>query len=379
MNKNFPLFTAFHRLITVTACLYLKCILLAVILGMSATACCGEEKMPDSPQGMNNDKQVFAKGADVSWLTEMESAGLKFYNADGVPMECMALLKSLGLDAIRLRVWVNPVDGWCNKEDVLAKAKRAHDLGMRLMLDFHYSDVWADPASQYKPEAWKGLSLEQLTSAIALHTKDVLEVLKENGIMPEWVQVGNEVGPGMLWDSNVSLSGATYNVEKENGVVYAKNEANFAMFVTTGCRAVKQVFPKAKVIVHLQEGDNNDLYRWIFDMLEKNNAEYDVIGMSLYPEIDTWDKMTNACIKNMADMVARYDKDVMICEVGMSWDEAEVCKEFLVKLLKHSKTIDRCLGIFYWEPESYGGWKGYTKGAFDNSGRSTEALDAFKQ
>lgn len=141
MNKNFPLFTAFHRLITVTACLYLKCILLAVILGMSATACCGEEKMPNSPQGMNNDKQVFAKGADVSWLTEMESAGLKFYNADGVPMECMALLKSLGLDAIRLRVWVNPIDGWCNKEDVLAKAKRAHDLGMRLMLDFHYSDV----------------------------------------------------------------------------------------------------------------------------------------------------------------------------------------------------------------------------------------------
>ena len=379
MNKNFPLFVVFHRLTTVTVCLYLKCILLAAILGMSATACCGEEKTPDLSQGMNNDKHVFAKGADVSWLTEMEAAGLKFYNADGVSMECMALLKSLGLDAIRLRVWVNPVDGWCNEEDVLVKAKRAHGLGMRLMIDFHYSDVWADPANQYKPEAWKELSLDELTSAITCHTKDVLNALKENGIIPEWVQVGNEVGPGMLWDSNMALSGATYNVEKENEVIYVKNEANFALFVTTGCKAVKQVFPNAKVIVHLQEGDNNDLYRWIFDMLEKNNAEYDVIGMSLYPGTDTWEKMTNACINNMADMVTRYDKDVMICEVGMSWDEAEICRNFLVTLLEQSKSIDRCLGVFYWEPESYGGWNGYTKGAFDDEGKPTVALDAFKE
>jgi Arabinogalactan endo-1,4-beta-galactosidase len=96
----------------------------------------------------------FAAGADVSWLTQMEAAGKKFYNAGGTQMECMALLKSLGMNTIRLRVWVNPSDGWCNAQDLLVKAKRARDLGMRILIDFHYSDSWADPSKQTKPAAW---------------------------------------------------------------------------------------------------------------------------------------------------------------------------------------------------------------------------------
>src|ERR1035437_5958209 len=148
----------------------------------------------------------FAKGADVSWVTQMEASGKKFYNSAGTEMECMALLKSLGMNSIRLRVWVNPADGWCNSQDVLAKALRAKNLGMKIMIDFHYSDSWADPSKQTKPTAWTNLSFNDLKTAVATHTTDVLNLLKTNNITPEWVQVGNETGNGMLWEDGKASS-----------------------------------------------------------------------------------------------------------------------------------------------------------------------------
>lgn len=355
----------------------LRNILIAGMLLWGATACSENDDKPSFPEEPTYDMSGFASGADVSWVTQMEAEGKKFYNASGREMECMTLLRDLGMNSIRLRVWVNPADGWCNKSDMLAKAWRAHQLGMRIMIDFHYSDTWADPGSQYKPAAWVGLSLDELKAAIAAHTKDVLNALKEKGITPEWVQVGNEITPGMLWDADVTVSGATYDVEKD-GVTYAKNETNFADFIATGSKAVKEVFPNAKVIVHLHDGNNNGTYRWIFDILKANDTPYDVIAMSLYPGVDTWKEMTAACVSNMKDMVSRYSKEVMIAEVGMSWDEPETAKEFLTDLITQSKAIEQCLGVFYWEPQSYGNWNGYTLGAFDESGKPTMALDAFK-
>lgn len=310
------------------------------------------------------DMTGFAKGADVSWITEMEKSGSKFYNSDGKEMECMHLLRDLGMNSIRLRVWVNPADGWCNKEDVLVKAWRASKLGMRIMIDFHYSDSWADPSKQTKPAAWQNLSFSDLKTAVANHTKDVLITLKENGITPEWVQVGNETGNGMLWDDGKA----------------SVNMAQYAQLNNAGYDAVKEVFPNAKVIVHVQEGNKNSLFRWLFDGLKNNGGKWDVIGMSLYPTASNWQQLTSDCISNMNDMISRYGTDVMVCEVGMPWDEAETAKEFLTSLITKSKAIsgNHCLGVFYWEPESYNNWKGYTLGAFDNSGKPTVALDAFK-
>lgn len=154
-------------------------------------------------------------------------------------------MKELGLDAIRLRVWVNPSDGWCNKEDVVKKAKKAAELNMDVMIDFHYSDIWADPGKQFKPAAWENLGLTELKQAIANHTKDVLNALKSAGVTPKWVQVGNEIRPGMLWDADANLSGASWDVlEKETGmedadenstkVVGAKNWANLGAFTNDG-------------------------------------------------------------------------------------------------------------------------------------------------
>lgn len=331
------------------------------LLSLSLSAC-SKDDAPTFPQEPTYDMSGFAKGADVSWLTEMEKAGNKFYTSSGREMECMTLLRELGMNAIRLRVWVNPADGWCNKTDLLAKAWRAHNLNMRLMIDFHYSDSWADPSQQTKPAAWKDYSVEELKTAVASHTKEVLNALKAMGITPEWVQVGNETGNGMLWDDGKA----------------SDHMAQYAALNNAGYDAVKEVFSTAKVIVHLQNGDSNTLFRWLFDGLKANQGKWDVIGMSLYPQKDTWESMNTACIANMKDMIERYDSEVVLCEVGMPWDEAESSKSFLTDLIEKSKAIDRCLGIFYWEPQAYGNWKSYTLGAFDNSGKPTVAMDAFK-
>ncbi len=308
--------------------------------------------------------QGFAKGADVSWITEMEKSGRKFYTADGKEMEGMALLKSLGMNTIRLRVWVNPADGWCNLEEMMVKARRAHQLNMRLMIDFHYSDIWADPGKQFKPKAWENLSFEELKEAVSEHTTEVLTALKKEKITPEWVQVGNETGNGMLWeDGRASVS-----------------MKNYAELNNAGYDAVKAVFPKAKVIVHIHNGFDNNLFRWIFDGLKKEGGKWDVIGMSLYPSQNNWNGMVNNCMNNVKDMISRYDTEVMICEVGMPWDQAETSKAFLSDLISKAKSIPdgKCLGVLYWEPQSYRNWKGYTLGAFDNSGKPTVALEAFK-
>ena len=334
------------------------------LIGLMVFLAC---KKDDTPKGGKEEEPVedmsgFAKGADVSWVTEMENSGIAFYDANGTKTECMVLLKSLGMNSIRLRVWVNPTDGWCNKTDVLVKAKRASDLNMRVMIDFHYSDTWADPGKQTKPAAWQDLSFSELCTAVTNHTTEVLTALKNWNITPEWVQVGNETGNGMLWDDGKA----------------DPNMAQYATLNNCGYDAVKSVFPEAKVIVHIQEGNNNNLFRWIFNGLKNNGGKWDVIGMSLYPEKDTWQTMNNSIISNIKDVIGRYGSEVMICEVGMNWDESEAAFNFLSDLITRSKAIDDCLGVFYWEPEAYNGWKGYQKGAFDNSGKPTKALDAFK-
>jgi arabinogalactan endo-1,4-beta-galactosidase len=327
---------------------------------------------------------VFAKGADVSWLTQMEKEGKKFYDASGNEKECMTLLKSLGMNAIRLRVWVNPTDGWCNKEDVLAKAKRANALGMRIMIDFHYSDSWADPSKQPKPAAWKSLGFADLKTAVATHTTEVLTLLKNSNITPEWVQVGNETSNGMLWDDGGVWVWDTNPSNKPN------NMSNYAALNNAAYAAVKGVFSSAKVIVHLDNGYDADLYSRFFSRLKSAGGKWDVIGMSLYPSYDSgytassnkssiYSSFITKCIANMNNLIGTYQTPVMICETGMPWDDATNAKGFLTALLTAAKAVsnNNCLGVFYWEPEGFVSWSKYTLGAFDNSGKPTAALDAF--
>ncbi len=322
----------------------------------SGTDCCVP---PPNPPGNNS----IAKGADVSWLTEMEAAGRKFYNSAGAEKECMQLLKDIGMNSIRLRVWVNPANGWNNSADVLAKAIRAKNLGLKLMIDFHYSDTWADPGHQTKPVAWAAQNFSDLKQSLVNHTTSVLNSLKSNGITPEWVQIGNETNDGMLWSEGKAST----------------NMANFAQLIKAGYDAVKSIDASIKVIVHISNGYDNTLFRWIFDGLKNNGADWDVIGLSLYPTATNWSTLNNQCLANMEDMVVRYGKSVMVVEVGMSWDQADACRSFLSDLISKVKSVsnNRGLGVFYWEPQSYNNWQGYSLGAFDNSGKPTVALNAF--
>lgn len=340
---------------------------LAVLLLMLTQSCSNQEEISKSIaptiQNVELKASSYAKGADVSWLSQMEGSGIKFYNNSGVQQDLFTILKGKGMNSIRLRVWVNPSGWWCNQADVIAKAKRAKAAGMRVMIDFHYSDSWADPGSQTKPGAWSSHGISQLYTDVWNHTTTVLNAIKAAGVTPEWVQVGNETNNGMLWNDGQASS----------------SMSNFAGLITSGYNGVKSVFPNAKVIVHLSNGYDNSLYRWMFDGLNANGAKFDVIGMSLYPTASNWSSLNNQCLANMKDMVSRYGRGIMICEVGMSVSSASACKSFISDIISKNSSLSggKGLGVFYWEPEAFNNWQGYTNGAFDSNARPTVALDAF--
>ena len=340
--------------------------ILAALLGVGTVLLgCGSKNSSDPK---NPTESFFAKGADVGWVTEMEASNIKFYNSAGEEKECMQILKDLGMNSIRLRAWVNPTNGWNNTKDVVVKAKRAQNLGMKLMIDFHYADSWADPGKQPKPAAWASLSFADLKTALYNYTKGVMDTLKMNDITPDWVQVGNETNDGMLWEDGRA----------------SKSMSNFAQLIKSGYDAVKAVSDTTLVIVHLSNGYDNSLFRWMFDGLKQNGATWDIIGMSLYPSyapegVNGWDTVNAHCLVNMTDMIARYNTPVMIVEVGMPYNQPDIAKSFLADIIAKTKNIpnNKGLGVFYWEPECYNNWNGYTLGAFDNSGKPTSALDAF--
>ncbi|MEO6948132.1 MAG: glycosyl hydrolase 53 family protein [Ginsengibacter sp.] len=328
------------------------------------TFSCKKNLKPNpEPEPPTATEPFFAKGADVSWVTQMESEGIKFYNKNGTQQDLFQILKDEGMNSIRLRVWVNHPDGWGNTSDLVAKALRAKAAGMKILIDFHYSDTWADPGHQTKPAAWQNQTIIQLDSSVKAYTTGVLDTLNLNGISPDWVQVGNETNDGMLWpEGRASVS-----------------MANFASLINAGYNAVKSVFPSSKVIVHISNGFDNSLFRRVFDGLKSNGAKWDVIGMSLYPTASNRTQLNAQCLANMNDMVSRYNKEVMVCEVGMSASDSLPCKNFISDLIRKSKSVanNKCLGVFYWEPECYNNWESYPKGAFNNQGQPSVALDAF--
>lgn len=342
--------------------------------------------------------QEFWLGADLGWITEYESLGYKFYNNDGQEMECTALMKELGLNAVRHRVWVDPskYGNWCGKEDLLVKCKRAKALDMEILLDFHYSDWWADPAKQNIPAAWSGHSYEQMKQDLWNHTVEVLNYLKDNDITPKWIQVGNETRNGFLWSvkSNelgwpiVDENGNTTITESMGHVVH--NPEQYAGFFSTGYDACKSVFPESIVMVHLDNGFDKDLYDYNLGVLKDNGAKWDMIGMSLYPfwALDGGfrtdeDQVITDCIENIRYVSGKFGCDVMIVETGFMVDEKdpermERSRKQLARTIREAmnNTDGHCKGVFYWEPECKPSQ--YRLGAFTEDGYPTVIMDAFQ-
>lgn len=321
-----------------------------------------------------NAQTPFANGADVGWLSQMEATGYKFYDTNGTQKECLQLLKDRGINTIRLRVWVNPstdkLNGHCSKAETVAMAVRAKNMGMRVMIDFHYSDSWADPSKQTKPATWASHTFSDLLNDVYNHTYDVLNDLKTAGVTPEWVQIGNEIPGGILWPEG-SIS----------------NWSQLAQLLNKGYDATKAIDPSIKVVIHLDKGNDNARFRIFFDKATTNGVKYDVIGMSYYPHwLGTDYTATIINLEsNLKDMSSRYNKEVMVVEVGGDNFYPQNTYDMLIAVLKAVKAVpdNKGLGVIYWEPQAEKTWSGYVLNSWayygTNAGKPTFALDAFKQ
>ena len=315
-----------------------------------------------------NPSDNFWLGADISWTPEHEAKNIVNYTKDGEPMENTALMKHLGLNAVRLRVWVDSETGYNTPAHVMEMAKRAQNLGMAIMIDFHYSDNWADPGHNNMPRAWENLDIVEVKGKLAEHTRSTLQLLKNNGIDVKWVQVGNETTNGMLWP----MARIPDSMEE------------YVILSNAGYDAVKEVYPDAQVITHLDDGYNSFLYWYVFNALRRLGARFDAIGMSVYPYWSKRDQTAKEAVTDIIDNInsisKEFDCPVIIVETGVHISRPREGYEFLSRLINAAMndTGGRCTGVFYWEPETPYPVENYQLGAFENF-RPTKIMDAFTE
>jgi len=340
------------------------------------------------------------RGADVSFVDEIEQAGGTFRDVDGgKPEDVLAILRRSGVNAARLRLWNDPPGGFCNLERTVAMGRRIKTRGFRFLLDFHYSDGWADPAKQYKPKAWERLSFGKLCEAVYWYTFDVLRELSRNGAAPDEVQVGNEITPGFLWDDG-RVDGAFDTDEQWR---------KFAELLGAGIRAVRDALPSAQVMVHIDRGGDREGACRFFERLGRFDVEYDVIGLSYYP---WWHGTLNDLRATLEALAAGFGKPLVVVETAYPWTleappehplivaepsqlhagypaSVEGQRRFLLDLAAVVADTPRGLGtgFYYWEPcwipvkreWSVGhanNWTNLT--LFDFSGRKLDSWAAFR-
>lgn len=240
-------------------------------------------------------------GADISFLPQLEDEDMQFYD-NGVAKDAIAILKDHGFNTIRLRTFVNPENekgyapgiGFCGTYYTLQMAKRIKDAGLQLLLDFHYSDTWADPQKQFKPKVWEGLAFDDLTDALQAYTRSVLIQLKDQGTLPDVVQIGNEVNHGIVWPEG-----------------HISNLDNLASLLKAGVEAVREVDADITIMMQLALGGQNEETVFWFDNMIARGVEFDLIGLSYYP---IWHCTLDDLNNNMLDIINRYQKDVSVVE-----------------------------------------------------------------
>lgn len=323
----------------------LKPALLAVCLscGLAASAFAADAVKTRPFNAMPAD---FIKGADISTLLEAEQHGAKFYNQNGQQQDAIAILKANGVNYVRLRLWVDPQDasgktyggGSNNLENTIALAKRVKALGLKLLLDFHYSDFWTDPGKQFKPKAWEKMDYPQLKTAIHDYTRDTIARFKQEGVLPDMVQIGNEINGGMLWPEGKSWGQGGGEFDRLAGLLNA---------AIGGLKENLTGGEQVKIMLHLAEGTKNDTFRWWFDEIAKRGVPFDIIGLSMYTY---WNGPISALKANMDDISRRYNKDVIVVEAAYGY------------------TLDNCDNAensFQAKEEKDGGYPGTVQGQYD--------------
>jgi len=317
-------------------------------------------------------------GADVGWMTQLESMGYTWTDTTGASGSALQILKNHGVNTIRIRTFVNPTItagvlgvGDNDQAGSIALAKQANAMGFKIAIDFHLSDTWADPGHQTTPAAWASDSYAQLQTDVYNYTFGFMTALAADGIYPQYVQVGNEINSGMLWP--VGSVGATTT----NG----NNFTQITGLINSGYSAVKAVSSTSQVVIHIAGISNLSDFEWFFDGLKAAGANFDVIGASYY------DGPSNiaAVASNLNALAARYGKPVMICEIGYLYSDPTDAYTDVQGAIQAINAVpnNMGLGVIYWEPEAPddSATANYTMGAAtEGSGKVlqfTIAIDAF--
>ncbi len=291
-------------------------------------------------------------GADISFLPELEAKGIHFSDK-GREKDAIAILKDHGFNYIRLRIFNDPANdsgyspgkGFCDLQHTLQMARRIKSAGLRFLLDFHYSDTWADPGKQYKPAAWKSLSFDQLTKALHDYTSDVLQALKRQNTLPDMVQVGNEINHGIVWpDGRIN------------------NPDNLSRLLKAGISAVEEVAPAAVIMLHIALGGQHDESVFFIDNMLARGVQFDVIGLSYYPK---WHGSLDDLKNNLTLLAKSYKQDIIVVEYS------QLKKE--VNDIVFGLPGDKGKGTCIWEPLST--WESL----FDKEGKSKELINVYDE
>lgn len=255
----------------------------------------------------DNKRPDFLMAVDASMVWQIYQNGGVYYNLEGKEQNVWQILANAGVNAIRLRLWVkdgNLGGGNCTKENVLKMILEARKVNMKFILDLHYSDFWADPGQQKIPAEWEGLSHNQLIQKVYEYTKETVLFYKKNGVVPQYIQIGNEINNGLLW---------------ENGKLDWNNTASFdniAEIISAGIRGAKEAYGKIKTIIHLADGGDEFIFNFFFEELEKREIAYDVIGASFY----TYYHGELTSLKaNMDKLAQRFKKPLFIVEMSYAY------------------------------------------------------------
>lgn len=335
-------------------------------------------------------------GADISSLKKSEDMGGTYAYEDGTTGDALNILKDHGMNYARIRVWVDSPDGYHGKAQLLQMAKRLKEKNIKLLVDFHYADSWADPGKQPKPAAWADLNFDDLKQALYDHTYDICNSLKEQGTPPDMIQIGNEITNGMLWPDGSNK----------------ENFDNLAALLKEGYRAAKDCSPSTLVMLHVDKGGNNEMYRWWFDHIIEREVPFDLIGASYYPY---WHGSLADLQNNLNDIALRYDKDIIVVETAYAFtrDDNDSYKNIIrfeerpgypftpegqAKMLADVMAITRAvpnghgLGVMWWDatwtavpgngwnplhPDFGNNWE--NQALFDYENRALPAMNLFNQ
>ena len=312
----------------------------------------------------------YAIGADLSFLKQAEDRGAQFKD-NGKPTPGLEIFKNHGYNWIRLRLFHTPTNLPNNLEYTIATASAAKKLGFKFLLDYHYSDTWADPAKQFVPKAWAQMSHAMLVDAVFAYTRDTIAEFREAGAMPDMVQVGNEITNGMMWPDGR----------------LPQNWDNFAGLVKAGIAGVAAGtgnLPRPRIMIHIDKGGDKVKTKAFFDKLNTYGVDFDVIGQSYYP---WWHGSLNDLRENLVFMANEYRKDIIVVEAAYNWTPGEYTKkpgpfpetpegqrEFLDELNRTVLSTPNGLGkgVFWWEPTVIGG-----RGMFDKEYNALPVISVF--